>query len=107
MHHRSVLSYLFWVWITLASVVIGDARECLAADRFAVAVAHPGRGADDLKRDALDHPAKLLRLTGIGPGMRVADVLGSDGYFSELCSWSFAAGISRWATRMDQDVLGV
>ena len=58
-----------------------------AADRFDAAVAHSGRPASDLKRDALDDPAEILRLTGIKPGMRVADVLAGDGYYSELLSY--------------------
>jgi predicted methyltransferase len=58
-----------------------------AADRFDAAVAHPGRPAPDLKRDALDHPADVLRLADIKPGMVVADVLAGDGYYSELLSY--------------------
>ena len=58
-----------------------------AADIYDAAVAHAGRNADDLKRDSLDHPADILRLTGIKPGMRVADVLAGDGYYSELASY--------------------
>ena len=58
-----------------------------SADRFDAAVAHAGRSAADLKRDAIDHPAEILRLTGIKPGMKVADVLAGDGYYSELSSY--------------------
>jgi predicted methyltransferase len=58
-----------------------------AADIYAEAVAHPGRSADDLKRDPLDHPADMLRLAGIKPGMQVADLLAGDGYYSELASY--------------------
>lgn len=58
-----------------------------AADRFDAAVAHPGRPAADLSRDAKDHPAEILRLTGIDAGMKVADVLAGDGYYSELLSY--------------------
>jgi predicted methyltransferase len=57
-----------------------------AADLYDAAVAHAGRSAADVKRDALDHPADVLRLTGIKPGMQVADVLAGDGYYSELLS---------------------
>ena len=57
------------------------------ADLYDAAVAHSGRSADDLKRDAIDHPAEVLRLSGIGPGMRVADVLAAGGYYSELLSY--------------------
>jgi predicted methyltransferase len=55
-------------------------------DRYEAAVGNAGRPAADLKRDALDHPADLLRLAGIKPGMRVADFLAGDGYYSELSS---------------------
>jgi predicted methyltransferase len=58
-----------------------------AADAYDAAVAHTGRSAADLKRDALDHPADILRLAGIKAGMRVADVLAGDGYYSELASY--------------------
>jgi len=40
-----------------------------AADAYDAAVAHAGRSAADLKRDPLDHPADILRLSGIKPGM--------------------------------------
>lgn len=55
-----------------------------AADGYEVAVSQSGRSGADLKRDALDHPAEILRLTGIKAGMQVADVLAGDGYYSEL-----------------------
>src|SRR5260370_41243761 len=58
-----------------------------AADAYDAAVAHSGRSAADLKRDSLDHPADILRLSGIKPGMRVADVLAGDGDYSELASY--------------------
>jgi len=58
-----------------------------AADAYDAAVAHAGRSAADVKRDSLDHPADVLRLSGIRPGMRVADVLAGDGYYSELASY--------------------
>lgn len=58
-----------------------------AADVYDVAVQHAGRSSDDLKRDPLDHPAEMLRLAGIKPGMQVADFMAADGYFSELASY--------------------
>jgi len=57
------------------------------ADIYDAAVAHSGRSADDLKRDSIDHPAEVLRLSGIGPGMQVADLLADGGYYSELLSY--------------------
>ncbi len=74
--------------ITLAVLL---SLACAAAnahpDLYDAAVAHPGRPADDLKRDAIDHPAELLRLAALKPGMRVADFMAADGYFSELASY--------------------
>ena len=58
-----------------------------AADAYDAAVSHAVRSAADLERDALDHPADMLRLSGIKPGMRVADVLAGDGYYSELAGY--------------------
>ena len=57
------------------------------ADRYSDAVAHEGRPAGDLQRDQIDHPAEVLRLSGIGPPMVVADFLAADGYYSELLSY--------------------
>ncbi len=57
-----------------------------AGDIYDAAVAHAGRTEADRKRDELDHPAEILRLAGIKPGMKVADVLAGDGYYSELLS---------------------
>jgi predicted methyltransferase len=75
----------------LALVCFTVAGHASAADRYDAAVAHAGRSADDLKRDAIDHPAEMLRLAGIKPGMRVADVLAGDGYYSELLSYLVGA----------------
>jgi predicted methyltransferase len=73
--------------LLLGAACLAAALQASAADRFDAAVANPGRSAADLKRDALDHPADILRLSGIAPGMRIADVLAGDGYYSELASY--------------------
>jgi predicted methyltransferase len=65
----------------------GAAASARGADIYDAAVMHPGRSADDLKRDAIDHPAEVLRLAGIRPGMRVADFFAADGYYSELLGY--------------------
>src|SRR5579871_1085606 len=75
---RGVLALLCAAW-----VLSGTAR----ADEYDAAVAHAGRSAADVQRDPLDHPDEILRLSGIKPGMRVADVLAGDGYYSELISY--------------------
>jgi predicted methyltransferase len=58
-----------------------------AADVYSAAVEHAGRPASDLDRDLIDHPAEVLRLAGIRPGMKVADYLAANGYYSELLSY--------------------
>jgi len=57
------------------------------ADAYDATVAQPGRSKADRERDSIDHPAEVLRLAGIKAGMKVADVLAADGYYSELLSY--------------------
>src|ERR1700752_4166103 len=74
--------------IALAVLTVAAfAAETAWADRYSDAVANKGRPADDLKRDQIDHPAEVLRLSGIRPSMVVADFLAADGYYSELLSY--------------------
>ncbi|HTD30489.1 MAG TPA: hypothetical protein VK650_02930, partial [Steroidobacteraceae bacterium] len=56
----------------LALACLGSAT--VRADVYDDAAAHVGRTDKDVKRDALDHPVEILRLAGIKPGMRVADI---------------------------------
>jgi predicted methyltransferase len=74
----------------ILAAVLGLGAVAVAStdpDIYDAAVAHAGRPADDLKRDPLDHPAQMLRLAGIKPGMQVADFMAADGYYSELASY--------------------
>jgi predicted methyltransferase len=73
--------------VAMAAFATIAAPVCSAADIYEAAVQHAGRTADDQKRDALDHPAEILRLAGIKPGMKVGDFMASDGYYSELLSY--------------------
>jgi predicted methyltransferase len=67
-----------------AAMVIANIAR---GDAYTDAVVHAGRPSADLKRDELDHPAEVLRLSGIRQGMVVADFLAADGYYSELLSY--------------------
>ena len=78
----NLLSHLF-----LAVVAAFAVRSAYAADAYDDAVHHAGRATADVKRDASDHPADVLRLAGIKPGMRVIDFMAGDGYYSELTSY--------------------
>jgi predicted methyltransferase len=77
----------FALGLALTGVGLLTAEVSLASDIYEAAVQHSGRTADDQKRDALDHPAEILRLAGIKPGMRVGDFMAADGYYSELLSY--------------------
>ncbi|MBS0387380.1 MAG: class I SAM-dependent methyltransferase [Proteobacteria bacterium] len=75
------------LWLNvLGTLTLGATgiAACAAADRFDMAVDAQHRSSADAARDANDHTAALLRLTGIGPRMHVADVLAGDGYYSEV-----------------------
>jgi predicted methyltransferase len=69
-----------------ATFLFGGAYA-IGADEYDAALTHAGRPAADSARDSVDHPAEMLRLAGIKPGMTVADVLAGDGYYSELASY--------------------
>jgi len=75
------------LWLALAGAGMLASGPTWAADIYDDAVQHSGRTADDQKRDALDHPTEILRLAHLKPGMRVADFLAGDGYYSELLSY--------------------
>ena len=85
----SVLSHrLPPVLLAMATLMVAALGPSPArADRYDDAVAHRGRPAADVQRDQIDHPAEVLRLSGIGPSMVVADFLAADGYYSELLSY--------------------
>src|ERR1700733_6609310 len=71
----------------LSAALLFASPHAQGADGYDAALTHPGRPAADSARDAIDHPAEMLRLAGIKPGMKVADVLAGDGDYSELLSY--------------------
>lgn len=81
--HRTHAMPAFAALLALACLGSGAAY----ADIYDEAAAHVGRTDKDVKRDALDHPVQILRLAGIKPGMKVADIMGANGYYSELLSY--------------------
>jgi predicted methyltransferase len=84
-----LLSVLITAWALAAPGMNAFGAE--PVDRFDAALERVGRSPPDLKRDLADHSAEILRLTGVKPGMKVADILGGDGYFSELMSYVVGA----------------
>jgi predicted methyltransferase len=77
----------FTIAVSLCSAFLLMGAPAMAADEYDAAVKHAARPPEDKARDALDQPTEILRLTGIKPGMKVADVLAGDGYYSELLSY--------------------
>ncbi len=53
-------------------------------DPITAAVNHPARSAADLTRDESSQPEAVLRFLQVAPGMTVFDLLGGDGYYSEI-----------------------
>jgi predicted methyltransferase len=70
----------------MLAVLVASPLAAAEQDVYTAATLREGRSAQDTRRDAIDHPAEVLRLAKITPGMQVADVLGGDGYYSELVS---------------------
>ena len=71
--------------ILLAAMLLAAPLQAQSVpDHIAAAVASPERSAKDRERDARDKPAELLAFAGLKPGMKVADVLGGGGYWSEI-----------------------
>ncbi len=73
--------------LVLASLLVAAPLQAAdIPDNIAKAVAAPERSAKDRERDAHDKPAELLAFAGVKPGMKVADVFGGGGYWSEIFS---------------------
>lgn len=56
-------------------------------DALEAALANPARSQADRERDLRDHPAEVLRLADFRPGMKIADIFGGGGYYSEILSY--------------------
>ena len=55
-------------------------------DALSAALANPARSDSDRERDLRDHPSEVLGLAGFKPGMKIADIFGGGGYYSEIIS---------------------
>jgi predicted methyltransferase len=74
-------------YLIAAAIMMFVSVPLQAADApayVAAAVAAAERSDKDRERDARDHPAELMTFAGITPGMKVADVFGGGGYWTEL-----------------------
>ncbi len=76
----------------LAVLTLSAAGALAATDStddaiYTQAVAHEARSSQDRQRDARELPAEVMAFAGLQPGMKVADVFGGGGYYSELISY--------------------
>jgi predicted methyltransferase len=77
-----------FAFLIAALLLAGPAQAQKIPDHVAAAVAAPERSAKDRERDAREKPAELLTFAGVAPGMKVADVFGGGGYWTELLARS-------------------
>jgi predicted methyltransferase len=72
---------IFTALTLLASVTLQAAD---VPTNIVSAVAATERSDKDRERDVRDRPAELMTFAGIAPGMKIADVFGGQGYWTEL-----------------------
>lgn len=68
----------------LALLASPSVQAADAPAHITAAVTAPERSDKDRERDAREKPAELMAFAGLRPGMKVADVFGGGGYWSEL-----------------------
>lgn len=72
------------LWITAALLPALPAAAAELPAHLAEAVNAAERTDADRERDARDRPGELMEFAGVTPGMRVADIYGAGGYWTEL-----------------------
>jgi len=81
--------------LVAAALLVLLSAPMQAADlpaNIAAAVAAAERSDQDRERDLRDHPAELMTFAGIMPGMKIADVFGGGGYWTELMARAVGPG---------------
>ena len=88
MLHTPSSRHAFIMMATVVALLVGaDLPAAASPARAAIydaAVATTGRSDKDRERDAREKPADVLAFAGFRPGMRIADIFGGGGYYSEL-----------------------
>ena len=71
--------------VCVAALLCAAVAPATAAEStYQRAVAAPDRSDADRARDARDKPAEVLEFAAFKPGMRIADIFGGGGYYSEI-----------------------
>jgi predicted methyltransferase len=73
--------------LALSAAAVVTAAGAADTKIYDEAVANPARSNEDRLRDAREHPAEVMAFAGVQPGMKIADVFGGGGYYSELISY--------------------
>lgn len=70
----------------------GEQGESGVDDPVGASYVHPDRPADDRRRDPNRRPDRVLDFFDIKRGMRVADLMAGDGYFTEILARAVGPG---------------
>lgn len=70
--------------LAAAALALATPLALAASSPVTAALADPARPAEDRARDAARHPAELLALAGVRPGMKVADFIMGGGYWTRI-----------------------
>lgn len=82
-----VLRLLIAAIVIAASITVFAALSLVySSDPYTNAVYSWGRGLKDYRADLRRKPAAVLRFADVQPGMKVVDLLGGAGYYTELIS---------------------
>jgi predicted methyltransferase len=86
------------VGVALAPPAMAKPTAARAAPDFAAAVAVPGRPADQVKLDAVRHPAEVLAFEGLRRGDMALDLFAGGGYYTEIMARAVgpAGGVLAW-----------
>lgn len=76
------------ILLVASTLLLGAAAGCLADTPayLSTAIADDKRPPADTKRDAFFKPAEVIAFAGVRPGMKVADFMAGDGYYSRIFS---------------------
>lgn len=83
---------ILWAALLGASLAGGGAFAQAPSPSIAVSVADPARPARDRFRDARRKPAETLAFAGVAPGMKVAELIPGNGYYTRLIAKAVKPG---------------
>ncbi len=85
---RNIVKHLYTTLVSIALFITGcngDLPENFAQMTVQEqSLYQPNRFRDDRKQDSYRNPLEVLKFSGIKPGLKVIDLLGGGGYYTEL-----------------------